>query len=62
MKKNEIELIIKVNLCLTRCKVLRPFSPITKYVSLYLQKRIDSIMRNPEKMKSYQGSLLTIDN
>ena len=44
MKKEEVESILLVNLYLTNCKLLRPFSPITALVRSYLCKKINTLL------------------
>ena len=44
MTKEEIESILLINLYFTKCKILKPFSPITELVRSYLCNKINKAL------------------
>lgn len=56
MKKEDIDSILLINLYFTKCKILKPFSPITELVRSYLCKKISKALNCKENIEAISKS------
>lgn len=60
MNKEEIESILLINLYFTKCKMLKPFSPITELVRSYLCKKINKALNCKKNIESISKTQRTV--
>lgn len=53
MTKEEIDSILLINLYFTKCKMLKPFSPITELVRSYLCKKINKVLNCKKNKEAF---------